>query len=102
MPYSEADDTRKVQTAVTYGAESDQPVFLPYAHDNFDRFMRGRTRDDFYCGVLLGGCGASCPRSGTWTRSVTSLTGPLCTATVRRSVRAVPITFTSGRPSRTG
>ncbi|MFF8561438.1 competence protein CoiA family protein [Streptomyces albidoflavus] len=58
MPYSEADDTRKVQTAVTYGAESDQPVFLPYAHDNFDRFMRGRTRDDFYCGVLLGGCGA--------------------------------------------
>lgn len=58
MPYSEADDTRKVQTAVTYGAESDQPVFLPYVHDNFDRFMRGRTHDDFYCGVLLGGCGA--------------------------------------------
>ncbi|CAO0833967.1 Competence protein CoiA-like family protein OS=Streptomyces microflavus OX=1919 GN=Smic_65470 PE=4 SV=1 [Streptomyces microflavus] len=58
MPHSEADDTRKVQTAVTYGAESDQPVFLPYAHDNFYRFMRGRTRDDFYCGVLLGGCGA--------------------------------------------
>ncbi|RZB15663.1 hypothetical protein StrepF001_30190 [Streptomyces sp. F001] len=55
-PASE-EDTRKVQTAVIGQAESDWPVFLPYDHDHFDRFMRSRTRDDFYCGVLLGGCG---------------------------------------------
>ncbi|MET8163741.1 competence protein CoiA family protein [Streptomyces sp. NPDC005329] len=55
-PTSE-EDTRKVQTAVIGQAESDWPVFLPYDHDDFDGFMRGRTRDDFYCGVLLGGCG---------------------------------------------
>ncbi|MET8418932.1 competence protein CoiA family protein [Streptomyces sp. NPDC005134] len=51
------DDTRKVQTAVVGGAGSDWPVFLPYDHDGFDRFMRGRSRNDFYCGTLLGGCG---------------------------------------------
>ncbi|WP_406407698.1 competence protein CoiA family protein [Streptomyces sp. NBC_01643] len=32
-------------------------MFLPYDHDSFDQFMRGRSRDDFYCGTLLGGCG---------------------------------------------
>ncbi|GGL15457.1 competence protein CoiA family protein [Streptomyces flaveus] len=56
MPYAE-EDTRKVQTAVIGRAESDWPVFLPYDHDEFDRFMLGRTREDFYCGTLLGGCG---------------------------------------------
>ncbi|WP_371575039.1 competence protein CoiA family protein [Streptomyces sp. NBC_01314] len=56
MPYVE-EDTRKVQTAVIGRAESDWPVFLPYDHDEFDRFMLGRTREDFYCGTLLGGCG---------------------------------------------
>ena len=56
MPYA-ADDTRKVQTAVLNGADSDRPVFLPYDHDDFDVFMRTRTREDFYCGTLLGGCG---------------------------------------------
>ncbi|MDG9689532.1 competence protein CoiA family protein [Streptomyces sp. DH17] len=56
MPSYE-DDTRKVQTAVTGRPGSDQPVFLPFDHDDFDRFMRGRTREDFYCGILLGGCG---------------------------------------------
>ncbi|MFD5773886.1 competence protein CoiA family protein [Streptomyces fungicidicus] len=56
MPYA-ADDTRKVQTAVLDGADSDRPVFLPYDHDDFDDFMRTRTREDFYCGTLLGGCG---------------------------------------------
>ncbi|MFI8093874.1 hypothetical protein ACIF9R_37160 [Streptomyces sp. NPDC086080] len=50
MPYA-ADDTRKVQTAVLDGAESDRPVFLPYDHDDFDVFMRTRTREDFYCGT---------------------------------------------------
>ncbi|MFF3983555.1 competence protein CoiA family protein [Streptomyces sp. NPDC001797] len=57
MPPFEDEDTRKVQTAVVGQAHSDWPVFLPYDHEDFDRFMRGRTRDDFYCGVLLGGCG---------------------------------------------
>ncbi|MFF2381593.1 competence protein CoiA family protein [Streptomyces sp. NPDC058108] len=57
MPPFEDEDTRKVQTAVVGQAQSDWPVFLPYDPDDFDRFMRGRTRDDFYCGVLLGGCG---------------------------------------------
>ncbi|MGV9619420.1 hypothetical protein [Streptomyces tendae] len=56
MPSYE-DDTRKVQTAVTGRPGSDQPVFLPFDHDDFDGFMRGRSRDDFYCGILLGGCG---------------------------------------------
>ncbi|MDW8804222.1 competence protein CoiA family protein [Streptomyces scabiei] len=50
-------DTRKVQTAVIGSAGSDVPVFLPYDHDEFDTFMRGRSRDEFYCGTLLGGCG---------------------------------------------
>lgn len=57
MLYAEDGDTRKVQTAVVGRAESDSPVFLPYDRDDFDQFMRGRTRDDFYCGILLGGCG---------------------------------------------
>ncbi len=56
MPSYE-DDTRKVQTAVTGRPGSDQPVFLPFDHEDFDRFMWGRTREDFYCGILLGGCG---------------------------------------------
>ncbi|MFI2506714.1 competence protein CoiA family protein [Streptomyces sp. NPDC018972] len=29
----------------------------PFDRDDFDGFMRGRSRDDFYCGILLGGCG---------------------------------------------
>ncbi|WP_107398030.1 competence protein CoiA family protein [Streptomyces acidiscabies] len=58
MPFaSTEEDSRKVQTAVVGRAESARPVFLPYDHDDFDRFMLGRTREDFYCGVLLGGCG---------------------------------------------
>ncbi|GHB15704.1 hypothetical protein GCM10010377_01390 [Streptomyces viridiviolaceus] len=54
-PYEE--DTRKVQTAVIGQPDSDLPAFLPFDHDDFDRFMLGRSRDDFYCGTLLGGCG---------------------------------------------
>ncbi|MFE0577582.1 competence protein CoiA family protein [Streptomyces sp. NPDC058874] len=56
-PFADEEDTRKVQTAVIGGAGSDDPVFLPYDYDEFDLFMRGRSRDDFYCGTLLGGCG---------------------------------------------
>ncbi|GAA2571043.1 hypothetical protein GCM10010304_06780 [Streptomyces roseoviolaceus] len=57
VPLPDEYDTRKVQTAVLGGADSSRPVFLPYDHTDFDRFMRGRGRDDFYCGTLLGGCG---------------------------------------------
>ncbi|MEU9346446.1 competence protein CoiA family protein [Streptomyces sp. NPDC048278] len=55
--FPDGGDTRKVQTAVIGRAGSDVPVFLPYDHDEFDAFMRGRSRDEFYCGTLLGGCG---------------------------------------------
>ncbi|MET9845679.1 competence protein CoiA family protein [Streptomyces ossamyceticus] len=55
--FPDGGDTRKVQTAVTGRAGSDVPVFLPYEHDEFDTFMRGCSRDEFYCGTLLGGCG---------------------------------------------
>ncbi|MFF5922319.1 competence protein CoiA family protein [Streptomyces flavochromogenes] len=56
-PYADEEDTRKVQTAVIGRAGSDMPVFLPFEPDEFDTFMRGRSREDFYCGILLGGCG---------------------------------------------
>lgn len=56
-PYADEEDTRKVQTAVIGRAGSDMPVFLPFEPDEFDTFMRGRSREDFYCGTLLGGCG---------------------------------------------
>ncbi|MFF2303170.1 competence protein CoiA family protein [Streptomyces sp. NPDC058128] len=56
-PYADEEDTRKVRTAVIGRAGSDVPVFLPFDPDEFDTFMRGRTREDFYCGTLLGGCG---------------------------------------------
>ncbi|MFI8419459.1 competence protein CoiA family protein [Streptomyces sp. NPDC085479] len=55
--FADLEDTRKVQTAVIGGEGSDDPVFLPYDHDEFDLFLRGRSRDDFFCGTLLGGCG---------------------------------------------
>lgn len=56
-PFVDEEDTRKVQTAVIGRAGSDMPVFLPFEPDEFDTFMRGRSREDFYCGILLGGCG---------------------------------------------
>ncbi|MGW6534523.1 hypothetical protein ACWGBV_00110 [Streptomyces sp. NPDC055051] len=56
-PSADEEDTRKVRTAVLGRSGSDVPAFLPFDHDDFDTFMRGRSRDDFYCGILLGGCG---------------------------------------------
>ncbi|MFF2779105.1 competence protein CoiA family protein [Streptomyces sp. NPDC058052] len=56
-PSADEEDTRKVQTAVLGRSGSDVPAFLPFDHDDFDIFMRGRSREDFYCGILLGGCG---------------------------------------------
>ncbi|MGA5711235.1 hypothetical protein ACPCK8_32980 [Streptomyces cellulosae] len=50
-------DTRLIQTAVIGGRDSDQPVILPEQPHNFDQFLRQFGRDDFWCGILLGGCG---------------------------------------------
>ncbi|WP_405790613.1 hypothetical protein OG753_28185 [Streptomyces sp. NBC_00029] len=49
--------THKVLPAVVGRAGSDTPVVLPYDHDEFGLFKRGRFRDGFHCGILLGGCG---------------------------------------------
>lgn len=50
-------DTRKVQTAVLGGPDSDHPVFLPFEHELFDDFIVRHEDGVFFCGVLLGGCG---------------------------------------------
>ncbi|MFI2303128.1 competence protein CoiA family protein [Actinacidiphila glaucinigra] len=50
-------DTRKVQTAVAGRASSDEPVFMPFDADDFDRFIEHYPERSFYCGILLGGCG---------------------------------------------
>ncbi|MFF9213496.1 MULTISPECIES: hypothetical protein [unclassified Streptomyces] len=56
QPFEE-DDTRKVQTAVVGHPGSDEPVFLPFDHDEFPDFIARYPDRDFYCGSLLGGCG---------------------------------------------
>ncbi|MFF2205244.1 hypothetical protein [Streptomyces sp. NPDC058145] len=50
-------DTRLIQTAVIGGRDSDQPVILPEQPHNLDEFLRQFGKDDFWCGMLLGGCG---------------------------------------------
>lgn len=98
----EGDDTRKVQTAVVGRAESDWPVFLPYDHDDFDSFMRGRTRDDFYCGTLLGGCGKKLTAKRYLGKKCHFAHRPPvhCRRTARTS--RAPTTYTSGKRSGTG
>jgi hypothetical protein len=73
--FADEGDTRKVQTAVIGRAGPDTPVFLPYGHDEFDLFMRGRSRDDFYCGT----CGMQKPRT-------VSSVGPGRASSIKRSV----------------
>ncbi|MFB7288107.1 hypothetical protein [Actinacidiphila glaucinigra] len=51
------EDTRKVQTAVAGRAGSDDPVFMPFDAEDFDRFLEHYPERSFYCGILLGGCG---------------------------------------------
>ncbi|MFG2463368.1 hypothetical protein ACGFWE_40835 [Streptomyces sp. NPDC048523] len=51
-------DTRLVQTAVIGDEQSDVPVVLPIEAIELDVFRRVHSHDTFWCGVLLGGCGA--------------------------------------------
>jgi hypothetical protein len=51
-------DTRLVQTAVIGDEHSDVPVVLPTEAIELDVFRRSHAHDSFWCGVLLGGCGA--------------------------------------------
>ena len=50
-------DTRLVQTAVLDSAESDAPVILPIDYRDLDEFCAHHGDAQFWCGVLLGGCG---------------------------------------------
>ncbi|WP_439681545.1 hypothetical protein [Embleya sp. MST-111070] len=51
-------DTRLVQTAVIGNEHSDVPVVLPPEAIELDVFRSAHKRDTFWCGLLLGGCGA--------------------------------------------
>lgn len=51
-------DSRLVQTAVIGNEHSDVPVVLPAAAIELDAFRRRHRGDSFWCGLLLGGCGA--------------------------------------------
>ncbi|WP_406369694.1 hypothetical protein OG788_07780 [Streptomyces sp. NBC_00647] len=51
-------DTRLVQTAVIGDEHSDVPVVLPTEAVQLDAFRRLHDHDTFWCGLLLGGCGA--------------------------------------------
>ncbi|MFJ8113058.1 hypothetical protein [Streptomyces sp. NPDC096132] len=51
-------DSRLVQTAVVGNEHSDVPVVLPVAAIELDAFRRRHRGDSFWCGLLLGGCGA--------------------------------------------
>ncbi|MGP8303586.1 hypothetical protein ACTPOK_37825 [Streptomyces inhibens] len=51
-------DTRLVQTAVIGDEHSDVPVVLPIEAIELDVFRRTYAYDTFWCGLLLGGCGA--------------------------------------------
>lgn len=51
-------DTRLVQTAVIGDEHSDVPIVLPTEAIELDGFRRSHAHDTFWCGLLLGGCGA--------------------------------------------
>jgi hypothetical protein len=51
-------DSRLVQTAVIGDEHSDVPVVLPPEAIELDAFRHSHEGDTFWCGVLLGGCGA--------------------------------------------
>ncbi|MFI0862284.1 hypothetical protein ACH4RA_18880 [Streptomyces smyrnaeus] len=53
-----ARDTRLVQTAVIGDEHSDVPVVLPTEPIGLDVFRSRHAHDSFWCGLLLGGCGA--------------------------------------------
>lgn len=52
------DDRRQIQTAVLGNAESELPLMLPLEAIELDAFRRQHEDDTFWCGLLLGGCGA--------------------------------------------
>lgn len=51
-------DRRQIQTAVLGSADSEEPLLLPLEAIELDAFRRRYQRDTFWCGLLLGGCGA--------------------------------------------
>ncbi|MER5886979.1 hypothetical protein ABT160_24410 [Streptomyces sp. NPDC001941] len=51
-------DRRQIQTAVLGSADSEEPLLLPLEAIELDAFRRRHQRDTFWCGLLLGGCGA--------------------------------------------
>ncbi|MEU5662152.1 hypothetical protein [Streptomyces longwoodensis] len=51
-------DSRLVQTAVIGDEHSDVPIVLPPEAIELDVFRHAHEGDTFWCGVLLGGCGA--------------------------------------------
>ncbi|AJC62069.1 hypothetical protein GZL_p00139 (plasmid) [Streptomyces sp. 769] len=51
-------DTRLVQTAVIGDEHSDVPILLPAEAIELDAFRLAHAHNTFWCGVLLGGCGA--------------------------------------------
>lgn len=51
-------DSRLVQTAVIGDEHSDVPIVLPPEAIELDVFRHTHEGDTFWCGVLLGGCGA--------------------------------------------
>ncbi|WP_158714331.1 competence protein CoiA family protein [Kitasatospora aureofaciens] len=53
-----AGDKRRIQTAVLGDATSDDPLVLPMEAIELDAFRRRHAEDTFWCGLLLGGCGA--------------------------------------------
>ncbi|MFK0182165.1 hypothetical protein ACIQVR_40145 [Streptomyces xanthochromogenes] len=51
-------DRRQIQTAVLGSAGSEEPLLLPLEAIELDAFRRQHQLDTFWCGLLLGGCGA--------------------------------------------
>ncbi|MFB8406145.1 hypothetical protein [Streptomyces sp. NPDC055912] len=51
-------DRRQIQTAVLGSADSEEPLLLPLEAIELDAFRRRHQLDTFWCGLLLGGCGA--------------------------------------------
>ncbi|MFJ4865948.1 hypothetical protein [Streptomyces sp. NPDC088748] len=51
-------DRRQIQTAVLGSADSEEPLLLPLEAIELGSFRRRHQLDTFWCGLLLGGCGA--------------------------------------------
>lgn len=51
-------DRRQIQTAVLGSADSEEPLMLPLEAIELDACRHRHQLDTFWCGLLLGGCGA--------------------------------------------